>query len=126
MSSQHVLENAFYRIEFAQPKRARDRREENAMYCTARQKIALQNGSAEHVQVPKNSDLSNLACRGTLDQPRSANRDVRITPNEAPQCRSQNSGFKCLSVSTKLFKRTADSYQHAPLQDVSTTTTKQK
>ena len=30
MSSQHVLENAFYRIEFAQPKRARDRREENA------------------------------------------------------------------------------------------------
>ena len=39
------------------------------MYCTARQKIAPQNGSAEHVQVPKNSDLSNLACRGTMDQP---------------------------------------------------------
>ena len=39
------------------------------MYCTARPKIAPQNGSAEHVQVPGNSDLSNLACRGTMDQP---------------------------------------------------------
>ena len=32
-----------------------------------------------------------------MDQPRSPNRDERITPNEAPECRSQNSGFKCLS-----------------------------
>ena len=74
------------------------------MYCTARPKIAPQNGSAEHVQVPGNSDLSNLACRGAMDQPRCANRDVRITPtNEAPQCRSQNSGFKCLSVATRIW-----------------------
>ena len=63
------------------------------MYCTARPKIAPQNGSAEHVQVPGNSDLSNLACRGAMDQPRCANRDVRITPtNEAPQCKARTPG----------------------------------
>ena len=57
------------------------------MYWTVRQTIAPQNRSAEHLQVPKHSDLSNLACQGTLDQPRSANRSVRIIPTETPECR---------------------------------------
>jgi hypothetical protein len=104
MSSQHVLENAFYQIEFAQPKRARDRHEENAYVLYRKTEDCTAEWISRTCASPQEQRPIQPCMPGNNGSAAySANRDVRITPNEAPQCRSQNSGFKCLSVATRIW-----------------------